>query len=57
MNEKYNSIEGLVTLDPANKRVVIGNVIYPTQNPSVDYANIYNALCNMYMTKDAAFVQ
>lgn len=57
LNEKYNSIEGLVTLDPANKRVVIGNVIYPTQNPSVDYANIYNALCNMYMTKDAAFVQ
>lgn len=57
LNEKYNSIEGLVTLDPANKRVVIGNVIYPTQNPSADYANIYNALCNMYMTKDAAFVQ
>ena len=57
INEKYNSIEGLVTLDPANKRVIIGNVIYPTQNPSVDYANIYNALCNMYMTKDAAFVQ
>lgn len=57
LNEKYNSIEGLVTLDPANKRVVIGSVIYPTQNPSVDYANIYNALCNMYMTKDAAFVQ
>lgn len=57
LNEKYNSIEGLVTLDPANKRVVIGNVIYPTQNPSVDYANIYNTLCNMYMTKDAAFVQ
>lgn len=57
LNEKYNSIEGLVTLDPANKRVIIGNVIYPTQNPSVDYANIYNALCNMYITKDAAFVQ
>lgn len=57
LNEKYNSIEGLVTLDPVNKRVIIGNVIYPTQNPSVDYANIYNALCNMYMTKDAAFVQ
>lgn len=57
LNEKYNSIEGLVTLDPANNRVIIGNVIYPTQNPSVDYANIYNALCNMYMTKDAAFVQ
>lgn len=57
LNEKYNSIEGLVTLDPANKRVIIGNVIYPTQNPSVDYANIYNVLCNMYMTKDAAFVQ
>ena len=57
LNEKYNSIEGLVTLDPANKRVIIGNVIYPTQNPSVDYANIYNALCNMYMTKDASFVQ
>lgn len=57
LNEKYNSIEGLVTLDPANKRVIIGNVIYHTQNPSVDYANIYNALCNMYMTKDAAFVQ
>lgn len=57
LNEKYNSIEGLVTLDPANKRVIIGNVIYPTQNPNVDYANIYNALCNMYMTKDAAFVQ
>lgn len=57
LNEKYNSIEGLVTLDPANKRVVIGNIIYPTQNPSIDYANIYNALCNMYMTKDAAFVQ
>lgn len=57
LNEKYNSIEGLVTLDPANKRVIIGNIIYPTQNPSVDYANIYNALCNMYMTKDAAFVQ
>lgn len=57
LNEKYNSIEGLVTLDQANKRVIIGNVIYPTQNPSVDYANIYNALCNMYMTKDAAFVQ
>lgn len=57
LNEKYNSIEGLVTLDPANKMVIIGNVIYPTQNPSVDYANIYNALCNMYMTKDAAFVQ
>lgn len=57
LNEKYNSIEGLVTLDPANKRVIIGNVIYPTQNPSVDYANIYNTLCNMYMTKDAAFVQ
>lgn len=57
LNEKYNSIEGLVTLDPANKRIIIGNVIYPTQNPSVDYANIYNALCNMYMTKDAAFVQ
>lgn len=57
LNEKYNSIEGLVTLDPANKRVIIGNVIYPTQNPSVDYANIYNALCNMYMTKDTAFVQ
>lgn len=57
LNEKYNSIEGLVTLDPANKRVIIGNVIYPTQSPSVDYANIYNALCNMYMTKDAAFVQ
>lgn len=57
LNEKYNSIEGLVTLDPANKRVIIGNVIYPTQNPSVDYADIYNALCNMYMTKDAAFVQ
>lgn len=57
LNEKYNSIEGLVTLDPANKRVIIGNVIYPTQNPSIDYANIYNALCNMYMTKDAAFVQ
>lgn len=57
LNEKYNSIEGLVTLDPANKRVIIGNVIYPTQNPSVDYVNIYNALCNMYMTKDAAFVQ
>lgn len=57
LNEKYNSIEGLVTLDPANKSVIIGNVIYPTQNPSVDYANIYNALCNMYMTKDAAFVQ
>lgn len=57
LNEKYNSIEGLVTLDPANKRIIIGNVIYPTQNPNVDYANIYNALCNMYMTKDAAFVQ
>lgn len=57
LNEKYNSIEGLVTLDPANKRVIIGNVIYPTQNPNVDYANIYNAICNMYMTKDAAFVQ
>ena len=57
LNEKYNSIEGLVTLDQANKRVIIGNIIYPTQNPSVDYANIYNALCNMYMTKDAAFVQ
>ena len=57
LNEKYNSIEGLVTLDPANKRVIIGNVIYPTQNPNVDYANIYNALCNMYMTKDSAFVQ
>ena len=57
LNEKYNSIEGLVTLDPANKRVIIGNVIYHTQNPNVDYANIYNALCNMYMTKDAAFVQ
>lgn len=57
LNEKYNSIEGLVTLDPANKRVIIGNVIYPTQNPNVDYANIYNALCDMYMTKDAAFVQ
>lgn len=57
LNEKYNSIEGLVTLDPANKRVIIGNVIYPTQNPNVDYANIYNALCNMYMTKDAEFVQ
>lgn len=57
LNEKYNSIEGLVTLDPANKRVIIGNIAYPTQNPSVDYANIYNALCNMYMTKDAAFVQ
>lgn len=57
LNEKYNSIEGLVTLDPANKRVIIGNVIYPTQNPNVDYVNIYNALCNMYMTKDAAFVQ
>lgn len=57
LNEKYNSIESLVTLDPANKRVIIGNVIYPTQNPSVDYANIYNALCNMYMTKDSAFVQ
>lgn len=57
LNEKYNSIEGLVTLDPANKRVIIGNVIYPTQNPSVDYANIYNALCNMYVTKDSAFVQ
>lgn len=57
LNEKYNSIEGLVTLDPANKRVIIGNVIYPAQNPNVDYANIYNALCNMYMTKDAAFVQ
>lgn len=57
LNDKYNSIEGLVTLDPANKRVIIGNVIYPTQNPNVDYANIYNALCNMYMTKDAAFVQ
>ena len=57
LNEKYNSIEGLVTLDPANKRVIIGNVIYPTQNPSIDYANIYNALCNMYITKDAAFVQ
>ncbi len=57
LNEKYNSIEGLVTLDPANKRVIIGNIIYPTQNPSVDYTNIYNALCNMYMTKDAAFVQ
>ena len=57
LNEKYNSIEGLVTLDPANKRVIIGNIIYPTQNPSIDYANIYNALCNMYMTKDAAFVQ
>lgn len=57
LNEKYNSIEGLVTLDPANKRVIIGNVIYPTQNPSIDYTNIYNALCNMYMTKDAAFVQ
>lgn len=57
LNEKYNSIEGLVTLDPVNKRVIIGNVIYPTQNPNVDYANIYNALCNMYMTKDAAFVQ
>ena len=57
LNEKYNSIEGLVTLDPANKRVIIGNVIYPTQNPSVDYVNIYNALCNMYMTKNAAFVQ
>lgn len=57
LNEKYNSIEGLVTLDPANKRVIIGNVIYPTQNPNADYANIYNALCNMYMTKDAAFVQ
>lgn len=57
LNEKYNSIEGLVTLDPDNKRVIIGNVIYPTQNPSIDYTNIYNALCNMYMTKDAAFVQ
>lgn len=57
LNEKYNSIEGLVTLDPANKRIIIGNVIYPTQNPSIDYANIYNALCNMYITKDAAFVQ
>lgn len=57
LNEKYNSIEGLVTLDPANKRVIIGNVIYPTQNPSVDYTNIYNALCNMYITKDSAFIQ
>lgn len=57
LNEKYNSIEGLVTLDPDNKRVIIGNVIYPTQNPSIDYTNIYNALCNMYMTKDSAFVQ
>lgn len=57
LNEKYNSIEGLVTLDPANKRVIIGNVIYPTQNPSVDYSNIYNALCNMYITKDSAFIQ
>ena len=56
LNEKFNSIEGMVTLDPMNKQVIIGNLVYPLNNPQ-DYTNLYNALCNMYITKDSKFVQ
>ena len=56
LNEKFNSIEGMVTLDPLNKYVYIGNTAYPLNNPQ-DYTNLYNALCNMYITKDPAFLQ
>jgi len=33
LDEKFNSIEGMVTLDPANKQVFIGNLAYPLNNP------------------------
>ena len=56
LNEKFNSIEGMVTIDPLTKYVYIGNVAYPLINPQ-DYTNLYNALCNMYITKDPAFLQ
>ena len=56
LNEKFNSIEGMVTLDPANKQVFIGNITY-TLNTQQDYTNLYNALCDMYITKDSKFVQ
>ncbi len=56
LDEKFNSIEGMVTLDPANKQVFIGNLAYPLNNPQ-DYTALYNALCDMYITKDSGFVQ
>ncbi len=56
LNEKFNSIEGMVTLDPDNKIVYIGNLAYRLVNPQ-DYTNLYNAICNMYMTKDSKFLQ
>lgn len=56
LNEKFNSIEGMVTLDPENKIVYIGNLAYRLVNPQ-DYTNLYNAICNMYMTKDSKFLQ
>lgn len=56
LNEKFNSIEGMVTLDPENKIVYIGNLAYRLVSPQ-DYANLYNAICNMYMTKDSKFLQ
>ena len=55
LNEKFNSIEGMVTIDPLTKYIYIGNVAYPLINPQ-DYTNLYNALCNMYITKDPAFL-
>lgn len=56
LNEKFNSIEGMVTLDPENKIVYIGNLAYRLVSPQ-DYTNLYNAICNMYMTKDSKFLQ
>ena len=56
LNEKFNSIEGMVTLDPENKVVYIGNLAYRLVSPQ-DYTNLYNAICNMYMTKDSKFLQ
>lgn len=56
LNEKFNSIEGMVTLDPDNKIVYIGNLAYRLVSPQ-DYTNLYNAICNMYMTKDSKFLQ
>lgn len=56
LNEKFNSIEGMVTIDPLTKYVYIGNTAYPLMNQQ-DYTNLYNALCNMYITKDPAFLQ
>lgn len=56
LSEKYNSIQSMVTLDPINQIVYIGAQPYMLRNNN-DYSNLYNALCNMYISKDSNFMQ